>query len=186
MNKINKSAYLVLADGFEEIEAITVIDFLRRGGIEVLVLGVNKARLKGSHGIVVEADWALAGDESLCDALVLPGGSPGSENLAASQELGKLLDAHFKNDRLIAAICAAPSLVLGPCGILRDRRYTCFPDKEDASSQGIYTANRVEVDGRLITSKAVGTSAEFSLAIIEALLGSEAAKQLEERTFVIR
>jgi 4-methyl-5(b-hydroxyethyl)-thiazole monophosphate biosynthesis len=173
-----KSAILLLAPGFEEIEAITPVDLLRRAGIQVTVLAVGTdLAVGGGHGITVMADALAADWDGLADAVVVPGGGGGSKALAASAVAGALIRAHDRAGRLVAAICAAPVVVLQPLGLLEGRRFTCYPGMETQGG-GSFSPARVVEDGRLITSRGAGTAAEFSFAIIAALAGAAKAEEL--------
>lgn len=179
---MGQSVLIVLADGFEEIEAITPIDVLRRAGLEVVVAGVGGRMVKGSHGITVEADTTIEEVDELPDAIVLPGGMPGAENLSKSTSLRNLLERMEADGRQIAAICAAPAVALAPTGILDGRRATCYPGFERRFSDAItFVAERVIADGNIITSRGPGTALEFALALAEALAGPERAQELRER-----
>jgi 4-methyl-5(b-hydroxyethyl)-thiazole monophosphate biosynthesis len=173
------TACVLLADGFEEVEAVTPIDYLRRAGIDVKILGVTGKTVSGSHGIRIEADAGTEAFSKDYDCVVVPGGGRGAGNIAASPSAVYLIKRHFGAGKLVAAICAAPAVVLhGACGILQGRRFTCFPGLEAKVSGASFSEERVVVDGNLVTSRAAGTSGEFAAAIVRALLGSEAADQL--------
>lgn len=182
---------LLLAEGFEEVEAITPADFLRRAGVDVTLAAVGGSRLvTGSHGIVVQADCLLEQLEEPAErppqieALVVPGGMPGAANIAASPAALELVRDVFRAGRLVAAICAAPAVVLGAAGVLGGRQATCFPGYEEKlrAAGARPSAERVVVDGNLITSRGAGTAAEFALAVVERLVGAEAARELHART----
>jgi len=178
-----KKAALLLADGFEEVEAITPIDFLRRAGIEVSVVGVTGAEVRGGHGITVGADITVdqvASDE--LDAVIIPGGMPGAENVAASREAQNLILEVFAAGKLTAAICAAPAVVLDPLGILKGKKANCYPGFEKRFKDAVYLPDRVVQDGNVISSCGPGCAAEFSFAIIEYLLGKEPAEEVKRRT----
>ena len=176
-----KTACVLLADGFEEVEAVTPIDYLRRAGVEVRVLGVTGRSVSGSHGIKIEADLGIEGFNRDYDCVVVPGGRRGVDNIAASPAAVFLIKRHFSAGRLIAAICAAPAVVLhGACGVLEGRRFTCTPGMESMVSGAEFVEGRVVVDGNLITSRAAGTAGEFSRAIVEALCDEAAAAELAE------
>lgn len=167
--------YVFLADGFEEMEAIVPVDMLRRVGVEVVTVGIGTATPRGTHGIAVQADITEA--EVTTDGLqgvILPGGLPGATNLEASATVQRLLDFAAENDLLIAAICAAPS-VLGHKGLLDGRRYTCFPGFETAS--GSCTEPAV-ADGRIVTGKGAGAAIAFGAKLVETLCGREQAEAL--------
>ncbi len=162
--------YLFLAEGFEEIEALTVVDLLRRAEIGITTLSVTGSKkVTGSHQITVEAD-ELYEDISYTEAemLVLPGGMPGTKYLGEHEGLVQLLKETHEQNKDIAAICAAPS-ILGINGILKGKRATCFPGFEEKLTEAIHTGNKAEVDGNIITGKGMGTAIDFSLRIIEKL-----------------
>jgi protein deglycase len=180
-----KTACVLLADGFEEVEALTPVDYLRRAGVEVTTIGATGPEPVGGHGIAVKADRgaeALAADY---DCVVVPGGGKGSENLAASPEAVACVKRHFAAGKLVAAICAAPAVVLhGACGILANKRFTCYPGLEAKVSGASFAEERVVVDGRLITARGPGCAGEFSYAIVNALVGEDAADTLAEKTLL--
>jgi len=178
---MNKRVFLLLAPGFEEVEAVTPLDLLRRAGLEVTSLGLGSRNITGSHKIEVKADLCLGEEEGLADAIVVPGGK-GSEFIAANEEACKLILEHEKAGKLLAAICAAPAAVLAPLGLLKDHRYTCFPGWETSVREGEFVGGPCVVDGLLITAKGVGAAADFSEAIIAKLLGAEKAKEIHHQT----
>ncbi len=179
---MKKSAVVVLAEGFEEIEAVTPIDFLRRAGCCVTIAGVGGQTIRGAHGIEIQTDTVIGKCEDLYDAIVLPGGMPGSENLAESSETVDLVKVMMKYGRLVAAICAAPAVVLAPNGILDGRKATCYPGFESRFGDTNFANERVVVDGNIITSRGPGTAAEFSLEIVRYLCGGETADGLHAGT----
>ncbi len=171
--------YIFLADGFEEIEGLTVVDLLRRAEIGIRTVSVaGRKQVEGSHKIKIEADEVFGeSDYSKADMLVLPGGMPGTRHLAEHQELVALLKQANKEKRKIAAICAAPS-VLGTNGILQGKRATCFPGFEDKLTGAFVTGNKTETDDNVITGKGMGTAIDFSLAVIEKLKDKETADKI--------
>ena len=173
--------YIHLAEGFEEVEALTVVDLLRRAGREALLVSVTGGKLvAGAHGIKVEADLLFeAADYSQCEMIVLPGGMPGTENLAAHGGLCDKIKEFNEKGRLIAAICAAP-MVLGGLGLLEGRKATIYPGMEKFLKSASHGEGRVVTDGNIITSMAPGTAMEFGLALVERLCGVEAAEELRE------
>jgi protein deglycase len=172
-------ALTILADGFEEIEAITPIDLLRRAGINVTVLGLNSRDVRGSHDIVVSAALLLDDFTGPYNALILPGG-PGHKNLFNSQKVIDLVQSAFKKNLLCAAICAAPS-ILGKAGILENKKATCFPGYEDKLCGAIYVEKKTVVDGNIITSRGAGTAVDFSLEIIAYLAGPQKAEAVAKQ-----
>jgi 4-methyl-5(b-hydroxyethyl)-thiazole monophosphate biosynthesis len=184
---MSKKAIIFLADGFEEVEAVTPIDYLRRSGAEVTIAAVRSERtVKSSRGLAVLADTTVAelssgaGKWSAAswDAVIVPGGMPGASNIAASAACSTLLKAFATSGKLIAAICAAPAVVLSPLGILSGRRFTCFPGMEKEVSGGRWSDDRVVTDGNLITSRSAGTAGEWARAVVAKLCGEEAAEKL--------
>ncbi|HUW41432.1 MAG TPA: DJ-1 family glyoxalase III [Rectinemataceae bacterium] len=180
-----KKALVLLADGFEEVEALTPVDYLRRAGIEVKTVGVSGAIVEGGHGILVRADMELSELSTPVDCLVVPGGGKGADNLAANAAVVDLIRRHFFSGGLVAAICAAPAVVLHEaCGILSGRSFTGFPGTETRVTGAEFWKDRVVVDGNLITSRAAGCSGEFAYAIVEALVGKAAADELADRVLL--
>lgn len=177
-----KKVYVYLAEGFEEVEAITPIDMLRRAGAQVITLAVGGTlTVNGAHSIPVCADMS-AEDVDIADAdmIVLPGGCPGFENLAASETVNAHIDYMMKNGRLVAAICGAPAAVLGPRGYLKDRRATCYPGMEDGLDCKRVWDGAVCVDGNVITSRSAGTAMSFAMVLVKELLGETAASKLRK------
>lgn len=171
--------YLFLANGFEEIEGLTVVDLLRRAEIEISMVSITGSKeVTGSHGIKVEADELFEEvDYKGADLLVLPGGMPGTKNLWAHEGLRNLLIQFNKEDKKLAAICAAPS-ILGMNGILQGKKATCYPGYEEKLIGAKVTGNSAEEDGNIITGKGMGTSIDFALQIIQTLKDSETADKI--------
>ena len=171
-----------LADGFEEIEAFSVIDILRRAGIEVDVVGVIGTVIKSSHGVRVMVDKKISDvDPEEYDGIVLPGGDPGYKNLARSGMLLNIIRNLDSRGKLVAAICAAPS-VLAKAGVLENKKATIYPgmEKEIPYPRG----ERVVVDDNIITSQGPGTAIEFALKIVEKLVGKQKALELKQKLVV--
>jgi protein deglycase len=177
-----KRAVVLLADGFEEVEAVTQIDFLRRAGIDVVIAGVTGRDVVGAHDIRVNTDITVDEFSETFDAVVIPGGATGAENIAADEQAMALIRRGFDEGALIAAICAAPGVVLGANGLLGTSTFTCYPGFEAKATSGSFVEDRVVTDGKLITSRGPGTAAEFAEAIIQYLAGQEAAEDLHRRT----
>ena len=175
-----KKAYLFLADGFEEVEALVPVDLLRRSGVDVTTVSVTGKRpVTGRSDICVEAD-ALFEDTDFEDAdtLILPGGMPGTKTLAAFKPLAKLLfDAYEKDDVILAAICAAPT-VLGGLGLLEGVRAVCYPGMEDGLKGAVAGTESVVRDGNIITARGAGCAEAFAFALIEALEGDVTARRV--------
>ena len=170
--------YLFLAEGFEEIEALCVLDLLRRNKIETKTVGVTGKTVNGSHGIPVVCDATQ--DEldinNNFDMIILPGGLPGSDNLHASKVVDAFIKKADETDKFICAICAAP-YVLGVRGILKNKKATCYPGFQDKLEGATYVNKGVVRDGKIITARAMGSATDFALEIIEALLGKEAREK---------
>lgn len=173
-----------LAPGFEEIEAITIIDLLRRAEIEVTVAGLDDgSAVTGSHGITVTPDTDLDAALKMDFAMVvLPGGLPGATHLEEDSRILGVLRKMAASERFTAAICAAPK-VLDAAGLLEDRAATCFPGVlESSGTAGLtLTGNPVEQDGTVITSRGPGTAMDFALALIENLRGADVRREVESR-----
>lgn len=171
--------FLFLSDGHEEIEALTVVDMVRRAGLEIETVSITGlSEVTGSHKITTIADRVLADvDWNDADMLVLPGGMPGTLNLGACDDLMSHVDAFAESGKMIAAICAAPTL-FGQRGLLKGKKACCYPGMEDKLIGADVTYDKVAVDGNIITSRGMGTAIEFSLAIIEHYSGKEAADKL--------
>lgn len=169
------SVLVVLAHGFEEVEAIVPIDLIRRSGAKVTVAGLGDMTIRGAHNISVVCDVDFEECVSTpYDCIILPGGSMGSQNLAASPlVMTKIIEV--AQSGVVAAICAAPAVVLGHTGLLEGTRVTGFPTTDELVEGLEFTAKGVEVDGRIITAQAAGSAVDFALAIIAALLGQEHA-----------
>ena len=172
-----KSVLIPLAQGCEEIEAVTVIDILRRAGIDVVSAGLDAQPVRASRGVVLQPDTTL--DAALgrdYDMIVLPGGQPGTNNLRADARILDLVKRMAQQNKYVAAICAAPS-VLAAAGLLDGKRATSFPGALDVFPQVQQQHAAVVEDGRLVTSRGPGTAMDFALLLVEQLLGR--AKRME-------
>jgi len=179
--------YLFLADGFEEVEAITPLDLLRRAGKNVQTVGVTGKIVNGSHGIPVTADCTadeIVLDDSL-EMVILPGGMPGTLRLNDSEAVRRAVRYMNEKKRPIAAICAAPT-VLGGMGLLEGRTVTCYPGMEDGLHCAKASAEPVCVDGHFITSRGVGTAIPFALALIDALCPAGTSKKIAESVVYLK
>ncbi len=175
------TAVVILSPGFEEIEAVTIIDILRRGGVEVTVAGLEEGLIKGSHGIPIKADVYYRNIEgSSFDMLILPGGQPGTENLKKDAHLLKWVEECFRHNGKIAAICAAPT-VLQKAGVAKGLKITSYPTEKLNFTDSDYREESVVKDGNIITSRGVGTAIEFSLALVSELCGVEKANEVKEK-----
>lgn len=170
--------YLMLAKGFEEIEALTPVDILRRGGVDVKTVAIGDKCVVGGHGISVMADMTIDEvDEDTVDMLILPGGLEGTANLDRCAKIHSLITYAYNNNKFIAAICAAPR-ILGYDGILCGKRATCYPDMEKYLIGATKTGEGVVRDGNVITANGMGSSLAFALALLEALTDGENAKKI--------
>ncbi len=178
-----KTAAVILAEGLEEVEAVTPIDFLRRAGIAVITVSLGDLLVEGSHGLILKADVTLDDFPMDADAVVIPGGMPGSANIAGNQRVLDIIRSFDSEKKLVAAICAAPALALGAAGVLEGKKFTCYPGMESrAGSGGLHSDDRVVEDGNLITSRGAGTAAEFAAAIISRLESASAAGEVMKST----
>lgn len=180
--KEHPQAVVLFADGFEEVEAVTPVDFLRRAGITTHMVGVKDRDVVGSRGMRMTTDYTIDELDSDVAVVILPGGIPGATNLSESPEVQDLVKKQFESGRLVAAICAAPAVVLGRHGWLEQRRFTCAPGWEKEVQDGFFSEDRVVVHTNLITSRGAGTAAEFACEIIRSLIGDEAARHVHQST----
>lgn len=175
-----KKVYIALADGFEEVEALTVVDLLRRAGVDVKMVSVTANKeVQGAHQIVVLCDLLIESIKDKADMLVLPGGAAGTHALMEHKGLAALIKEYNAEGRYLAAICAAPS-VYGKLGLLKGYRATCYPGWEGNLLGAITTDEHVVCDHNFITSKGPGTSMEFALYLVTVLCGESKAKELKE------
>ncbi len=177
--KMTKRVSVFLADGFEEIEGLTVVDLLRRAGVEVTTISItDDYTIHGAHKIDVQADKLFHEVEYTGeDMVVLPGGMPGTLNLGAHEGVKRVLEQFYAERKYIGAICAAPS-VLGKYGMLEGRKATSYPGFEEELKGAEYVTESVAVSDFVITSRGLGTAIDFSLALIEKLVGAEKAEQI--------
>lgn len=168
-----------LADGFEEIEGLTVVDMLRRAGITVITASIQSVKeVKGAHNITVLADELVEDvDYKQVDMVVLPGGMPGTLHLGACKKVTDTVQEFFKAGKEVAAICAAPS-VLGDLGILQGKEATCYPGFEERLTGAKTTKDPVVSDGNVTTSRGMGTAILFGAKLIEKLAGKEKAQEI--------
>jgi len=179
-----KKVIIPIADGFEEIETMTIVDVLRRAGVDVTLAGLENRPLKGSRQVQVVADTSLEEVKNQdFDMVVLPGGQPGVDNLRKDERVKALLQKMQSQDKLIGAICAAP-LVLHDAGMIKDKKITSYPGCEGELTESRYETTRVVTDGKMITSRGPGTAMEFSLALVDILVGAERVAELKEALLV--
>jgi 4-methyl-5(b-hydroxyethyl)-thiazole monophosphate biosynthesis len=169
-----------LAEGFEEIEFSTIVDILRRAGIDVMVAGLKEGIINGAHGIGVVPDTLVdkVSADSF-DVVILPGGYPGFVNLGEDQRVLKLVREMNAEGKFVTAICGAPS-VLARAGVLQGKKATIFPGMEGTLKGAQYSSDRVVVDGKLITSQGPGTAMEFSIKLVGILVGKSRAEEVTE------
>jgi protein deglycase len=168
---------LLLADGFEEIEATTVADVLRRAGVGVTLLGVHGLDVRGAHSIVIKADKLLTEfQDAAWDMVILPGGMPGARTLRDDAAVQSLIIRQAGRSK-VAAICAAP-IALGRAGVLRGKRATCYPGFENELSGAKVSNDAVVCDGNVITSRGPGTAIAFAIALVENLVSSAKAAEV--------
>ena len=174
-----KKVYVFFADGFEEIEGLTVVDMLRRVQVETVMVSVGETKtIMGAHGIVIQTDGVF-GDYTYEDGCmaVLPGGMPGTNHLMAHEGLKQVLLTYNDAKKYLAAICAAPS-VLGMNGLLENRHATCYPGFEEKLQGAKALPDAVVIDGNFITSRGMGTAISFGAALVSVLVGEEKAEEL--------
>ncbi len=169
---------MFLADGFEEIEALCPLDLMRRAGLEVRTVGIGGKQITGAHGITVTADLADTEYGNPTPELIfLPGGMPGTLNLAASQTVLNAIRTATETNAYLAAICAAPS-ILGDLGLLKGKEATCYPGFEDRLRGATLSEKTVVLDGKILTARGMGVSLEMGLRIVALFCGVEKAEAL--------
>lgn len=183
---MDKKAVVFLAQGFEEIEALCPIDILRRAGVEVLVLSTTgQKEVAGARGVTVVADDVFSKELMAgTDAIVLPGGMPGAQNLNQYAPLRDILIDFRNSKKIIGAICAAP-MVLGNAGVLRGKKATCYPGYEEDLFGADVVDEAVVYDKNVVTARGVGAAIEFSLKLVEVLCSKELADELAEKMVVV-
>lgn len=171
--------YMFLADGMEEIEALCPLDLMRRAGLKVTTVGIDGIEIVGAHGITVKADISDTDYKDTDPELIfLPGGMPGTLNLAASETVTNAIKTAIKNNAYIAAICAAPS-ILGDMGILDGKEAICYPGFEDRLTGAKISEKRVVLDGKILTAAGMGVALEMGLKIIEIFCGLDVANNMK-------
>lgn len=178
---MGKRAVVVLAPGFEEIEAVTQIDVLRRAGVTVIVTGITTPAAEGAHGLSVEVDETITDVTDTPDAVIFPGGMPGAKYLGESEECRALAERVAASGGIVAAICAAPALTLAKWGLLDGKTATCYPSFEtEFGPSTTFSEEDVVVDGTIVTSRAPGTALAFALTLAGMLVDGETADKLRE------
>ncbi|MBN2430026.1 MAG: DJ-1/PfpI family protein [Acidobacteria bacterium] len=176
---MQKEVLVPIADGTEELEAVTLIDVLRRAGARVTVASVGGMQVTASRGVKLVADCLIRDCLRMrYDLVALPGGMPGAEHLRDDPPLREILARQAREERWLAAICAAPAVVLAPHGLLGERRATCHPAFVDQLPNRSAADERVVVDGHLVTSRGPGTALEFALRLVVMLYGREYAESV--------
>ena len=179
-----KTALVLFAEGSEELEAVTIVNILRRGGVSVSLAGLTSGALRGSRGITLQPDTTLeAALNHEYDMIVLPGGQPGTNNLKADTRVLQLVKKMHAQEKYVTAICAAPS-VLATAGLLDGKRATSFPTALNNFPNVNLQAAAIVEDGKLITSRGPGTAMDFALTLLERLVG--AAKRVEVEAGLVR
>lgn len=176
---MSKKVLVAVADGTEELEAIAIIDCLRRAGADLTIASVQSLQITTSRKVKITADCLITDClNEIYDLIVLPGGMPGAEHLRDSNELVEMLKNQKAAGRFYAAICASPAIVFEHHGLLADKKATCFPAMADKLKNKQAINQRVVVDGNCITSQGPGTALEFSLKLVELLFGGEKSREL--------
>lgn len=182
-----KKIAIYLAEGFEETEAIAIIDILRRAEFEVNIISItNSLEVTGAHNIIVRADVLFGNTDynyNTVDMIILPGGMPGTRNLQAHQGLRSKILEFYKQNKYLGAICAAP-LIFGDLGILKNKKATCYPGFEEELTGAEITGREVEQSGKIITGKGVGVAIDFALKIVEELCDKNTANNLAQKCIV--
>lgn len=179
---MKKLVHLFLATGFEEVEALATVDLLRRANLEVLTVSISKEpAVVGAHHVTVIADTTIDKlPEELPDALVLPGGLPGAQNLHDCAPLMQRIRKQLDNQRLVAAICASPAFILGEEGLLKGKNATCYPGCEAKMKDATVMGDMVTQDGNIITGKGPAASFAFALTIIRQLMGEAVQNEVAQ------
>ncbi len=185
---MGKRACVLLIEGFEETEAVVVVDVLRRAEVQVTVIGVETRRVTGSHGISINVDAALqdvVAVGSCFDCVVLPGGMPGAGKLRDSAMVQEFVVAQHAAGAIASAICAAP-IALARFGLLQGKKAACYPGFEEQLGGALVQGDAVVVDGDVVTSRGVGTALAFALVLVDRLAGTDMARSLATRLLVER
>lgn len=176
-----KKTVMLMAEGFETVEALMVVDILRRGGVEVTMASITEEEtVTSAQNITIETDTTMGEvDLSQYDAVILPGGMPGTLHLAESEAVKKTVLAMAQDGKIVAAICAAPS-VLGRHGLLQGKHACSYPEHEKNLTGAVVSKEPVVVDGNIVTSRGLGTAMEFAFKLLELLAGTEKVRQIKE------
>jgi 4-methyl-5(b-hydroxyethyl)-thiazole monophosphate biosynthesis len=183
---MSKKVLVAAADGIEELEAITIVDCLRRAGADLTVASVQELEITTARKVKITADCLITDCKNkVYDLIVLPGGMPGAEHFRDNEELTEMLKKQKNSPRFYAAICASPAIVFEYHGLLSDKKATCYPAMVEKLRNKQALSQKVVVDGNCITSQGPGTALEFALKLVELLFGSEKANQLAEAMLVV-
>lgn len=178
-----KKAILLLAEGFEEIEAVTCVNLLRRAAIEVTLVSTAGLEVTGSRKIAIRADKKINEINQAFDACILPGGMPGAKNIAASQKATRLIEKMARENKIIAAICASPAIILSPLGLIKNKKATCYPGMENYFPRSaVYQNKAVVIDKNLITGQGPAAAFEFALAVIKKISGEKLCQKVKKAT----
>ena len=173
--------YVFFAPGYEEVEALTIVDLLRRRKIEVEMVSLTgELEVTSSHNVTVKMDKLFEDIDDSADMLMLPGGIPGTPNLKAHEGLAAMINRYNESGKYLAAICAAPT-VYGEMGLLKGRKATCYPDMEDGLIGADVSYDKVVVDGNFITSRGLGTAIDLGLKIVEIFEDKETSDALKHK-----
>lgn len=177
-----KQAVMLFAEGYEEVEALMTVDILMRGGVDIKLVSItDDMQVAGSHGITVGMDMTMKQvDFDEQDAVIIPGGMPGTKNLGECEAVTETLKNANVAGKIVGAICAAPS-VLGTCGILEGKKATCYPGFEDMLTGAEFVDEMAVTDGNVVTSRGLGTAMEFGFALLELLVSKEKAEEIRQQ-----
>lgn len=179
-----KKVVVIFADGFEETEGVSIVDVLRRAGLDVSMVGLDAVVVTGAHGIELSMDCTIDSiTPNELDALVLPGGMPGAKNLADSRVVVDIIRSVHERGKHVAAICAAP-IALAAAGIIDSRKVTCYPGFEQQLGNILHTAARVQVDGNIVTGAGPGAALEFAVTLVSELGDPDTAAELRKAMLV--
>ncbi|MFC1576540.1 DJ-1 family glyoxalase III [Candidatus Omnitrophota bacterium] len=182
---MKKKVLIILADGFEDVEAVAPMDVLDRAGVGVTLAGLEAKEVKSAHGIKVLADTTLDALTEEFDAVILPGGGGGAKKLSESEKVKNIITTMNDKGKVVAAICASPAWVLAPTGILNGKKATCYPGEEKAFPPEVKASNEaVVVDGNIVTSRGPGTALLFGLKLAEILVGKEVANTVKSKMLI--
>ncbi|GBC88082.1 Isonitrile hydratase [bacterium HR13] len=175
---------IILADGFEEVEAVAPIDVLRRAGVEVLIVGLSREPVASARGIKILPELSIdeVNPEEI-DMVILPGGAEGVENLKRDKRVEALVKALRDKDKYISAICAAPT-ALASFGVLEGKKATVYPSLKEEIKPAVFVDDKVVEDGRVITSQGPGTALLFALKLAEKLAGKDKAREVAQRMLI--